>query len=83
MQRSEIVSSLKQLKMHGMAAAFEDLLSHGTAPKTPEDLFTQLLQAEMSERDVRSIAYQMKTARFPAYRDFTGFDFSQSSVDEA
>lgn len=83
MQRSEIVSSLKQLKMHGMAAAFDDLLSHGTVPKTPEDLFTQLLQAEMSERDVRSIAYQMKSARLPAYRDFAGFDFSQSCVDEA
>jgi hypothetical protein len=27
---------------------------------------------------VRSIAYQMKVARFPAYRDMAGFDFAHS-----
>ena len=27
--------------------------------------------------------YQMKIAKFPAYRDLAGFDFSQSVVDEA
>ena len=32
---------------------------------------------------MRSINYQMKVAKFPAYRDLTGFDFSQSIVDEA
>jgi hypothetical protein len=42
-----------------------------------------LLKAEASERELRSINYQMKVARFPAYRDLTGFDFSQSPVDEA
>jgi len=38
-----------------------------------------LLKAEASERDVRSINYQMKVAKFPAYRDLTGFDFGQST----
>lgn len=46
-------------------------------------MLERLLKAESSERDVRSINYQMKTARFPAYRDLTGFDFGQSTVDEA
>ncbi len=32
---------------------------------------------------MRSINYQMKVAKFPAYRDLSGFDFSQSCVDEA
>lgn len=83
MQREEIVAHLKQLKLHGMAAALDDLLSHGAVPKGPEDLFSELLQAETSERNVRSIANQMKAARLPAYRDFAGFDFNQSGVDEA
>ena len=39
--------------------------------------------AETAEREVRSLAYQMKVARFPTYRDLTGFDFSQSAVNEA
>lgn len=32
---------------------------------------------------MRSINYQMKAARFPVHRDLAGFDFAQSSVDEA
>ncbi len=35
------------------------------------------------EREVRSTAYQLKTARFPAYRDLNGFDFASSEVNEA
>jgi DNA replication protein DnaC len=32
---------------------------------------------------VRSIAYQMTAARFPAHRDLAGFEFAQSKADEA
>jgi len=32
---------------------------------------------------VRSMNYQMKAAKFPAYRDLAGFDFNQSAVDKA
>jgi hypothetical protein len=35
-------------------------------------MLSQLLKAEMAEREVRSIAYHMKTARFPAYKDLSG-----------
>ena len=53
---------------------------HQVAP--PRGL-EHLLAAERAERDVRSIGYQMRVARFPAHRDLAGFDFSQSRVDEA
>jgi DNA replication protein DnaC len=42
-----------------------------------------LLKAELAEREVRSVAYQIKAARFPAYKDLTGFDFTSSEVAEA
>lgn len=32
---------------------------------------------------MRSIAYHMKSARFPAYKDLTGFDFAASEINEA
>jgi DNA replication protein DnaC len=32
---------------------------------------------------VRSIAYQIKAARFPTYKDLAGFDFAASEVNEA
>jgi DNA replication protein DnaC len=37
----------------------------------------------MAEREVRSIAYQIKAARFPAYKDLAGFDFAISEINEA
>lgn len=83
MPHEEIVSRLKALKLHGMAAAFDDSLKSQKPGATPQDWLASLVQAEFAERDVRSISYQMKAARFPAYRDLAGFDFAQSAVDES
>ena len=49
----------------------------------PQPSWRNLLKAEIAEREVRSVNYQMKIARFPAYRDLAGFDFAQSVVNEA
>jgi hypothetical protein len=46
-------------------------------------VLSQLLKAEMAEREVRSIAYHMKVARFPANTDLSGFDFMASEINEA
>ena len=37
----------------------------------------------MAEREVRSIACHMNSARFPAYEDLSGFDFATSEINEA
>ena len=46
-------------------------------------LVEHLLQAEDTNRAMRSIAHQIKAARFPLHRDLAGFDFSASTVDQA
>ena len=48
-----------------------------------EWLLRSLLDAESTDRGIRSISYQMYAAKFPVNRDLAGFDFSQSKVDEA
>ena len=79
-----IVIMLRQLKMHGMAHAIGDLTEQGSpAFEAAIPILSQPLKAETAEREVRSVAYQLKTARFPAYRDLNGFDFSSSEVNEA
>ena len=79
-----IVIMLKSLKMHGMAHAVGELTEQGSpAFEASIPILSQLLKAETAEREVRSTAYQLKTARFPAYRDLNGFDFSSSEVNEA
>jgi DNA replication protein DnaC len=81
---NDIVVSLKGLSLHGMASAWPEVL--GTARMKAMDhetLMHQLLKAESAYRDVRSMAYQMRAARFPAHRDLTGFTFDEAQVDEA
>ncbi len=79
-----IVIMLRQLKMHGMAQAVGELTEQGSpAFEAAVPILSQLLKAETAEREVRSTAYQLKTARFPAYRDLSGFDFTSSEVNEA
>jgi len=79
-----IVIMLRSLKMYGMAQAVEDLIEQGApAFEAAIPILSQLLKAELAEREVRSIAYHMKAARFPAYKDLSGFDFAASEINEA
>jgi len=83
-ERSQIIASLKQLKLHGMAASFPEVAAQARHTEfNPESFMHQLIQSESAERCVRSTAYQMGAARFPAHRDLAGFAFEQASVDEA
>ena len=79
-----VVVMLRSLKMHGMAQAVSDLIEQGApAFDTAVPILSQLLKAELAEREVRSIAYLIKAARFPAYKDLAGFDFTSSEAGEA
>jgi DNA replication protein DnaC len=78
-----VVIMLRGLKMYGMAQAVGDLMEQGSpAFDGAVPILSQLLKAETAEREVRSIAYQIKAARFPAYKDLAGFDFGSSEVNE-
>ena len=46
-------------------------------------MLSQLIKAEMAEREVRSIVCHTKVARFPSYKDLTGCDFASSENNEA
>src|ERR1700761_4644373 len=79
-----LVIMLRSLKMRGMAQAVDELAQQGApAFQAAVPILSQLLKAETAEREVRSMAYQLKIARFPAYRDLAGFDFANSEINEA
>jgi DNA replication protein DnaC len=79
-----VVIMLRALKMYGMAQAVSDLMEQGSpAFDAAVPVLSQLLKAETAEREVRSIAYQIKAARFPAHKDLAGFDFTSSEINEA
>lgn len=84
MQHEAMMTSLKAIKLYGMAQAVDDLARQGSpAYQSAQEMLGILLKAEMAEREVRSISYQMKVAKFMAYRDLASFDFSQSAANEA
>lgn len=79
-----MITTLKSLNLFGMAKTISNLATQSSPLyQQAQPILEILLKAEVAERDVRSINYQMKVAKFPAYRDLSGFDFMQSSVDEA
>lgn len=81
---NDIAAALKSLSLHGMASAWPELLDMARLKAMDhEALVHQLIKAEGAHREVRSMAYQMRSARFPNHRDLTGFAFDQAQVDEA
>jgi DNA replication protein DnaC len=80
----EIVEALKRLRLNGMAANYPELVAKARHTDfEPEAFVRQLIAAEVAERSVRSMAYQMGAAHFPMHRDLAGFDFTQARVDES
>ncbi len=79
----EIIAGLRTLKLHGMADAFIELSQQaGFSQMTKEVVVDQLTQAELSDRKIRSINYQMGIAKFPVPRNLDGFNFTESEVKE-
>lgn len=74
-----LITQLEQLRLYGMAACAQDLL----AARKPASLTTalqQMIEAETTERQVRSVQYQMRCARFPHHKDFATFDYQASAL---
>ena len=78
----DVLAELKQLRLHGMVSAFADLIEQGSAGMDSSRwLIEHMVQAELTDRGLRSINHQMHAARFPVHRDLAGFDFADSPVD--
>ncbi|WP_244107250.1 ATP-binding protein [Burkholderia sp. BCC0419] len=66
---NETAAQLRALKLHSMAQTWPELLAQARHKDfAPEAFMQALLKAEIAERAVRSINYQMTAARFPAHR---------------
>ena len=79
----DITADLKALRLHGMASAWTDLMAQGTtSTESSRWLIEHLLEAENTDRAMRSVSYQMNAAKFPVHRDLAGFDFDSSNVDQ-
>lgn len=80
----DAIADFKALRLHGMASAWEEFVAQGDSltVQTSQRLVEHLLEAEHTDRHLRSIRYQLHSAKFPVHRDLAGFDFAQSRVDQ-
>ena len=85
--RHDISVELKELRLHGMAGAWDELITHegkstDAGIQASRWLIEHLLQAEHAQRAFATVRHQMKAAKFPLHRDLAGFDFEGSQVDQ-
>lgn len=76
-----LVEQLTTLKLHGMAQAITELLAAKKPPSLVAGL-QQLIEAEVVERDVRRVRYQMTMAKFPHHKDFATFEYKSSAIEK-
>jgi DNA replication protein DnaC len=84
MDRAEILTAMSELKLYGMKAAFDEIIT--TAIKRqhePQRIIGDLLSAEIAEKQARSIRYQITIAKLPLAKDLTDFRFDNTPVNEA
>jgi DNA replication protein DnaC len=81
--RDRLMEAIGTLGLYGMKATFDEILASGIKSRaTPDKILCDLLEAELAERQVRSIRYRMSLAKFPVDKDLDRFDFTVSPVNE-
>ena len=83
MDRTEILSTMGALKLFGMKAGYDEIVS--TAVKRqhePQRVVGDLLTAELSEKQARSIKYQMTIAKLPFAKEIDEFVFTNTPINE-
>jgi DNA replication protein DnaC len=83
MERTEILTAMGGLKLFGMRAAYDEIVA--TAVKRqhePQRVVGNLLAAELSEKQARSIKYQITGAKLPLAKEIEDFAFAQTPVNE-
>jgi DNA replication protein DnaC len=83
MDRTQIFDFMSELKLFGMRAAYDEVMSAAIKRQhEPPQVVGDLLAAEIAEKQARSIKYQMAIAKLPLAKDLDDFDFAAGAVNE-
>jgi DNA replication protein DnaC len=83
MERQDIIEMMRALKLAGMRAAFDELVATGIKRQhSAVQIIGDLLQAEIAEKQARSIKYQIAIARLPLAKELADFDFTDTPINE-
>jgi len=83
MDRIEVLELMAKLKLCGMRAAYDEVMTAGIKRRhEPPRILGDLLAAEIAEKQARSIKYQLTIAKLPLAKDIDGFDFAGTPINE-
>ena len=84
MERTELFDLMGELKLYGMKAAFDEIMTTAVRRQhEPQRIVGDLLNAEISEKKARSIKYQLTIAKVPLAKDLDDFRFEGTPINEA
>src|SRR6201998_331967 len=82
MERTEILASMNTLKLYGMKAAYDEIITPAdNRQHEPQRIVGDLLSAEINEKQARSIKYQMTIAKLPLAKDIEEFQFEGTPIN--
>jgi DNA replication protein len=84
MMREAIFSHLRDLKLSGTLAVYDEVLEEGRRTRSTADkILLRLLTAEIAERRTRNHNYRLGQARFPSAKELDSFEFANTPINEA
>src|SRR5207237_8526947 len=84
MERTQLFDLMGELKLYGMKAAYDEIMA--TAVKRqhePRRIVGDLLTAEISAQQARSITYPLTIAKLPLAKDIDDFRFEGTPINQA
>lgn len=77
-------TSLQALQLYGMATAWSELQAEKPRQAhRPESWMERLIGAEQTDRQLKSLRYQLKAARFPIHRNLLRIDWTETPLTRA
>ena len=84
MERTEVLDMMGELKLYGMRNAYDEALAAAVKRKhEPQHFVGDLLKAEISEKQARSIKYQLTIAKLPLAKDIDDFTYKGTPINES
>jgi len=83
MERTQIFELMSELRLYGMKTAYDEIMATGIKRQhEPPHIVGNLLQAEVSEKQTRSIKYQIAITKLPLAKDLDDFQFAGTPINE-
>lgn len=82
MERPAILELMVKLKLRGMRAAYDEVITLAAKRHhSPEQVVGQLLALQLADVESRATAHRMGNARFPVMKTLSEFEFAGSPVN--